>query len=93
VPIGSVLAIHGADDYSELETTDGRKHLHKKTLAQLEQMLPTSFMRVHRSHIVNLRYVKELSNAGSGRREVVLSNGSTVPVGRVYVTRLFEQTL
>jgi DNA-binding LytR/AlgR family response regulator len=88
VAIESVVAIHGADDYSELETADGRRHLHKKTLTALESLLPPHFQRVHRSHIVNLRLARELGTDGSGRRSLKLANGSCVPVSRVYAAQL-----
>lgn len=88
VAIESVAAIHGADDYSELETADGRRHLHKKTLTALERLLPPQFQRVHRSHIVNLRLAREISTDGSGRRSLKLANGSCVPVSRAYAAQL-----
>lgn len=88
VAIDSVVAVHGADDYSELETADGRRHLHKKTLTALERLLPPSFKRVHRSHIVNLRFARELGSDDSGRRALALANGSRVPVSRAYVAEL-----
>ena len=88
VAVESLVAIHGADDYSELETADGRKHLHKKTLTSLERLLPPHFQRVHRSHIVNLRLVQELCADPNGRRALKLTNGSFVPISRVYAAEL-----
>jgi DNA-binding LytR/AlgR family response regulator len=90
VPVESVIAIHGADDYSELETADGRRHLHKKTLTTLEQMLPANFQRVHRSHIVNLHFAAVLRTDEGGKRMLALANGSSVPVSRAYVRRFRE---
>lgn len=92
VAVNSVIAIHGADDYSELETADGRRHLHKKTLTQLERLLPPRFLRVHRSHIVNLKHATRIGSE-NGARCVELSNGTTVPVGRAYAARLAERML
>lgn len=85
IPLDGVVAIHGADDYSELETRDGRRHLHGKTLNALEQSLPAHFLRVHRSHIVNLRELRSLRVTTAGRRLLLLGNGSEVPVGRRYL--------
>ena len=84
VRIESIVAIHGADDYSELETEDGGRHLHKKTLSTLERFLPSHFRRVHRSHLVNLRFAAGLTVESSGRRILQLSNGSHVPVSRAH---------
>jgi DNA-binding LytR/AlgR family response regulator len=82
VPLSSVAAIHGDDDYSSIETLDGRKHLHSKTLAALMEVLPATFRRVHRSHIVNLAHVQRIVADKHGARRVMLSNGSSVPISR-----------
>lgn len=93
IPVDSVAAIHGADDYSEVETLGGQKHLHKKTLATLERLLPTGFMRVHRSHIANLRHALRLESDESGRRQLVLHNGTCLPVSRTLLKELEARLL
>ncbi len=82
IPVASVAAIHGDDDYSSIEAVDGRKHLHKKTLAALECVLPPEFRRVHRSHIVNLQQVARMLTLDGGARVILLKNGTRVPVSR-----------
>jgi DNA-binding LytR/AlgR family response regulator len=82
IPVESVVAIHGEDDYSSIETLDGRKHLHRKTLTALECLLPPEFRRVHRSHIVNMKQVARVQTHEGGVRTVVLANGTSVPVSR-----------
>jgi DNA-binding LytR/AlgR family response regulator len=88
IPVESVLAIHGDDDYSSIETLDARKHLHKKTLTALECVLPPNFQRVHRSHIVNMSHVARIVTQEGGARTIWLANGTQVPVGRSYVKTL-----
>jgi DNA-binding LytR/AlgR family response regulator len=92
IQIESVVAIHGADDYSEIETQGGRKHLHKKTLATLERLLPPDFCRVHRSHIANLKHAIRLTTEEGGRR-LLMSNGTQLPVSRVLVKELAARFL
>lgn len=82
IPIASVVAIHGDDDYSSIEGGDGRRHLHKKTLTALECVLPQEFRRVHRSHIVNLQHVDRMLTLDGGARVILLKNGTRVPVSR-----------
>ncbi|WP_187775564.1 LytR/AlgR family response regulator transcription factor [Luteimonas suaedae] len=91
VPVESVIAIHGADDYSEIETSNGRRHLHKKTLTMLEHVLPDNFQRVHRSHIVNLLFAEHMGIEDGGRRVLHLSNGIMVPVSRTYAREVMER--
>ena len=82
IPVASVVAIHGDDDYSSIESVDGRRHLHKKTLTALECVLPAEFRRVHRSHIVNLQQVDRMLTLEGGTRVILLKNGTRVPVSR-----------
>lgn len=92
VPLDCIVAIHGDDDYSNIETTSGRRHLHKKTLTSLERMLPESFQRVHRSHIVNFAQAERIISEGGGK-VVVLKNGSRVPIGRAYSAQVEQRLL
>jgi DNA-binding LytR/AlgR family response regulator len=93
VPIESVIAVHGDDDYSSIETLDGRRHLHRKTLTSLEKLLPGNFERVHRSHIVNLLHVEAILPPVTGGRAARLSNGTLVPIGRSYAKALAARSL
>jgi two-component system, LytTR family, response regulator LytT len=86
VPLADVVAIHGDDDYSSVELLNGQRRLHKRTLAELEALLPPEFLRVHRSHIANLQQVRGLAD-----RVLKLANGSELPVGRVYAQQLAER--
>ncbi len=81
IAVAEVLFVRGADDYSEIHT-GGETHLHEKSLAALESLLPPSFVRVHRSYIANTARVRGLRTAP--RMALVMDDDSLVPVGRVY---------
>jgi DNA-binding LytR/AlgR family response regulator len=83
VPLATVVAVHGDDDYASVELLGGERRLHKRTLTELERLLPPDFLRVHRSHIVNLRHAGALDG-----RNLRLANGTEVPIGRAYAERL-----
>ncbi|MHA7871719.1 MAG: LytR/AlgR family response regulator transcription factor [Hyphococcus sp.] len=72
----------GAGDYVELKLKDGRDILHHASLAQLEKELPATFLRVHRSYLVNTALVDALTRESSGTGALHLSNGAEVPVSR-----------
>jgi two-component system response regulator LytT len=82
VRLDEIVAIHGADDYSEIEVADGRRLLHRKSLQRLGGELPPSFVRVHRSHIVNLDRVLGLDRTDGGAWHLRLEDGGSLPVGR-----------
>jgi two-component system LytT family response regulator len=58
-------------------------------MAHLEEKLdPNTFLRVHRSSIVNLQYVKEVRPESDGDYGVVLRNGQKIPMSRSYRARI-----
>ena len=83
VDLDRVLAVRGADDYTELVLDDGSTRLSDKTLAALERVLPARFVRVHRSWIVSLDRVRGWEPLPGGRAALDLGH-TTIPVGRSY---------
>jgi len=64
-------------------------HLLRETIGSLENRLdPSSFLRVHRSAIVNLHHVKEVKNESDGDATVVLKSGEQVPMSRSYRSKI-----
>ena len=70
-----------AGDYVELHLNEGRSQLFSGTLKGLENKLPSTFLRVHRSYIVNLDYVATLKSL-SGAGTLVLRDAEEIPVSR-----------
>jgi two-component system, LytTR family, response regulator len=67
-------------------------HLLRETLTSMEKRLdPSLFMRVHRSAIVNLQYVREVRTEARGDYIVQLKNGQKVPMSRSYHARIDER--
>ena len=82
VEVDDIVSITGAQDYAEVATLRGR-HLVSLTLTEFEARLdPTSFVRVHRSAIINLRRLAKAEPAGSGRWLAHMTTGETVQVSR-----------
>lgn len=88
LPVDQVVTIHGAGDYSELRCADGSRHLHAKTLDRLENLLPSRFVRVHRSAIVDLERAEALECEPGSRYHLRLQGGERVRVGRTRVADL-----
>jgi LytTr DNA-binding domain len=82
LPVGQIINIRAAGDYSEIMMNDGRSELFTVSLSELESRLPETFLRVHRSHIVNTAFVANLNREASGVGELVLSNTTRIPVSR-----------
>lgn len=82
LPITEIRWIAAEENYVRICTAN-ESHLLRETMAGMESKLDSQmFMRVHRSAIVNLKYVKEVRREGSGDFSVLLSNGQKVAMSR-----------
>ncbi|WPB79979.1 LytTR family DNA-binding domain-containing protein [Archangium violaceum] len=90
VPLESVAYIQGAGDYAELVLRDGRTELSEKSLERLEALLPTDFVRIHRSYLIPLQEVVRLVSQEGSRTAVELKSGTQLRVGRSRVKALKE---
>jgi len=79
-----IVAIRAADDYCDVVLQDGRSLMTTLSLARLLATLPGRFERVHKSHAVNRAHVTTIMPKPGGGRLLLLSDGSSVPVGRSY---------
>ncbi|MDQ3124362.1 MAG: LytTR family DNA-binding domain-containing protein [Pseudomonadota bacterium] len=89
VPIVDIIAVVGADDYVELQLTDGRCLLHAARLDRLEIELPTGFLRIHRSVIANLAQATGYVRKG-GRWTLLMQDGDALPISRRRLPALRE---
>ena len=82
VDTDKITHCNGAGDYVELCFSDGRKILHSGSMNELEALAPSNFLRVHRSHMVNLNYIGSLNREPSGTGALILTTEDTIPVSR-----------
>jgi two-component system LytT family response regulator len=88
IPVAKLDYVEAQDDYVAL-ATQGKKHLKQQTIASLEACLaPDSFVRVHRSYIVNLERVERIEPYGKDSRLAILTDGTRLPVSRAGFARL-----
>jgi two-component system LytT family response regulator len=90
LPVSDIRWIGAEENYVRV-CTDTENHLLRETMAHIEERLdPEMFLRVHRSTIVNLLYVKEVRSEPNGDFTVVLINGQKLPMSRGYRSRISE---
>lgn len=82
-----IIFLKADDDYCTIYLTDGREIMVTMTLKTALALLPAGFMRIHRSHAINVRHLSS-TRPGPGGRVVKLSGGTTLPVGRTYAADL-----
>lgn len=82
--------ISAEGNYARLHAAE-HSYLLRESLQNIEASLDSStFIRVHRSAIVNLDRVRKLATTPDGTSAIVLSTGDKVPLGPSYRVRLEE---
>jgi len=84
VPIPAIQWVDAAGDYMCVHA-EGDTHILRGTMKELEEILdPRLFQRVHRSTIVNLRFVKSLRAHMNGEYFLTLEGGQELKLSRTY---------
>lgn len=80
VNVSSISCIEGMSEYLKLHM-DGNVDplVILLSMKKLEGRLPSYFMRVHKSYIINLRKIREVA-----RGRVLMEDGTLIPVGDMY---------
>jgi len=83
-----ILYANALGNYSEIILTDNRTVKILKKLKQVSQLLSQdSFTRIHRSHLINLKHLKEYHE----QEFVVMSDGTSLPVSRACKGEFFQR--
>ncbi|WP_199141603.1 LytR/AlgR family response regulator transcription factor [Pedobacter sp. ASV12] len=89
VDIDEIIRIEADSNYSVFHLANLEKIAVSKILKDYEEILPEErFVRIHKSSIVNLKYVKEY-NSKNGL-QVVLTNGEAINVSRRRASDFFD---
>ena len=90
IPVPKLDYAEAQDDYVAL-ASQGKKYLKQQTISNLETSLdPKSFVRIHRSYLVNLERVARLEPYAKDSHVLILNDGTRLPVSRSGLGRLKE---
>lgn len=93
VDIADIVRCESNVNYTEFFFTNNTKLLVTKTLKEFEDLLEDhGFFRVHQSHLVNTKFIKEFIKTDGG--SLRMSNGQVVPVStrkRAQVIEMLER--
>jgi DNA-binding LytR/AlgR family response regulator len=89
IELEDVAYIKGADSYSEIFLKNGKVHLHDKNLSKLDNILPLTFSRLHRSYIVPINFISRIFS-NSGMYKIELHDNQLLPVSRSKYKELKE---
>ena len=81
-----IIYIESQSEYLKLYLKDGTSHMALMSLKNMILLLPPeSFLRIHRSYIVNMTHIKSVS-----RGRVFLDRNQELPIGDLYKEQVFQ---
>jgi two-component system LytT family response regulator len=84
LPVDEIVYLEASGDYTII-TTKADQFVSSSGIGKLEEILnPEVFIRVHRSTIVNVNFLKEIERHFNGGMVVKMQNGKSFPVSRTY---------
>ena len=79
--VGTIIRCESDNTYSTFYFTDKSKLVVSRTLKECEELLGEyNFMRIHKSHLINMAHIKEYLKGEGG--QAVMDDGSVVDVSR-----------
>jgi DNA-binding LytR/AlgR family response regulator len=75
--VSDIIRLEAERNYTRFVLKDGCQLLTSKNLSFYESLLAESFVRVHKSHLLNRRYI-----TGFGKLQVQMQDGFVVKVAR-----------
>jgi len=82
VKIDDIMYLEASSCYTYIVMSDKTKHLASKTMATFEEVLNDNalFFRTHKSHIVNLKFIKQYIRGEGG--ELIMKDGNNIALSR-----------
>ena len=80
VKMEEIVRLRGNGNFTDLYLNNGNKKMVCRFLKHFSEILPVPFMRVHKSHIININCVKSYNKGGI----VTLNDGAEIEVSPTY---------
>jgi two-component system, LytTR family, response regulator len=88
VPTSNIVRLEACRNYTVFILADGQRLTYSKTISLFEGRLAFLFIRIHKSCIINLEYLRE--NWQRGKKEFVMTDGHCVSIARRRRTEVKE---
>ena len=89
IAVDKIKYLKAEDDYVNIVAPEG-SFLKQNRMKYYEEHLPDSFIRIHRSYIVNLNEIKEISLLEKDSHIVILKSGEKLPASKSGYRKLKE---
>jgi two-component system, LytTR family, response regulator len=80
--IQDIIRLKGNGNFTDIYFSDGTKKMVCRFLKHFDELLDNPFIRIHKSHIINLNYIKSYNKGGF----VTLTDNSEIELSATYKT-------
>ena len=77
VALNDIIYLEGMNEYIKVHRSSGEPFLTLTTFNKLEEKLPKYFIQIHRSYMINMNRVENITS-----NHVTLDNGTVLPIGQ-----------
>jgi DNA-binding LytR/AlgR family response regulator len=88
IPLENILYVQADLKHSIIALCDGEKLESRRSLKQITDVLPRSFIRVHKSFVVRADLIEGIRRSERNQVELLLRGGTVVPAARRLVAQL-----
>jgi len=93
LPVEEIMYLEASGDYTVISTKIDQ-FVSSSGIGKLEELMnPDKFIRVHRSTIINLSFLKEIERHFNGGMIVKMQSGKTFPVSRTYAKMIRKKVV
>ncbi len=93
LPVEEIIFLEASGDYTVI-TTKTDQFVSSSGIGKLEELLnPDTFIRVHRSTIININFLKEIERHFNGGMVVKMQSGKSFPVSRTYAKMIRKKVV
>jgi two-component system LytT family response regulator len=93
LPVEDIIYLEASGDYTVISAKNDQ-YVSSSGIGKLEEIMnPEIFIRVHRSTIINVNYLKEIERHFNGGMIVKMQNGKTFPVSRTYAKMIRKRVV
>ena len=93
LPMEEIVYLEASGDYTIISTKNDQ-FVSSSGIGKLEEIMdPAIFIRVHRSTIVNVNYLKEIERHFNGGMVVKMHSGKSFPVSRTYAKQIRKKVV
>jgi two-component system LytT family response regulator len=85
--VSDIMRLKGNGNFTDIYFTDGTKKMICRFLKHFDEILDKPFLRIHKSHIINMNFVKSYNKGGF----VTLTNDSEIELSATYKAQFLNE--